>query len=93
MQAKHLIIIAILGIAGLVLFNLINTPAHDIAAADEGEAIGVESSPSIQNNESLANKPLSQQPKAIVDKATSEIERAQQVEHDNMARMASEATQ
>ena len=91
MQAKHLIIIAILGIAGLVVFNLINTPTRDLATADEGTVN--ESSASAQNDESITNKPLGQQPRAMIDQATAEIERAQQIEHDNMAKMASEATQ
>ncbi|WP_131668743.1 hypothetical protein [Psychrobacter pygoscelis] len=91
MPAKLLIVIAILGIAGLVVFNLINTPKHDLATA-EADTVN-ESSASVQSDESIANKPLGQQPKAMVDQATAEIERAQQIEHDNMAQMASEAAQ
>lgn len=79
MQAKHLIIIAIIGIVALAAFNIFNkptiTPAPAIATATEAEP----------TNKTIAEQPLSQQPKAIVDKATNDIAAAQQLENDKIA--------
>lgn len=79
MQAKHLIIIAIIGIVALAAFNIFNkptiTPAPTIATATEAEP----------TNKTIAEQPLSQQPKAIVDKATNDIAAAQQLENDKIA--------
>ena len=79
MQAKHLIIIAIIGIVALAAFNIFNkptiTPAPAIATTTEAEP----------TNKTIAEQPLSQQPKAIVDKATNDIAAAQQLENDKIA--------
>ena len=85
MQAKHLIIIAIIGIVALAAFNIFNkpiiTPAPAIATTIEAES----------SNTAIAEQPLSQQPKAIVDKATNDIAAAQQVEIDKIATATAEA--
>ena len=80
MQAKHLIIIAIIGIVALAAFNIFNkptiTPAPAIATTTEAAE---------PSNKTIAEQPLSQQPKAIVDKATNDIAAAQQLENDKIA--------
>ena len=85
MQAKHLIIIAIIGIVALAAFNIFNkpsiTPAPAIATATEAE----------QSSTAIADQPLGQQPKAIVDKATNDIAEAQQLENDKIATATAEA--
>lgn len=79
MQAKHLIIIAIIGIAALAAFNIFNkpsvAPATAIVPATETPATST----------SIADQPLSQQPKAIVDKATTDIAAAQQLQNAKIA--------
>ena len=42
-------------------------------------------------NNDIASKPLGQQPKAIIDKATTQIDHAQQVENDKMAQVEATA--
>ena len=85
MQAKHLIIIAIIGIVALAAFNIFNkpsiTPAPAIATTTEAES----------SNTAIAEQPLSQKPKAIVDKATNDIAAAQQLENDKIATATAEA--
>jgi len=87
MQAKHLIIIAIIGIVALAAFNIFNKPSITPAPAP-AIATATEAEPS---NTAIAEQPLSQQPKAIVDKATNDIAAAQQVESDKIATATAEA--
>lgn len=90
MQAKHLIVIAVLGILALIVFNLTRSPTHDVSSEFEPAV----AEPSVTAaDETIANKPLGQQPKAIVDKASAQIEQAQQVERDRMAQISSEVAQ
>lgn len=88
MQAKHLIIFAIVGIVALLAFNLLrgsNEPAPVEATAVTTDAAPANSSTTTNND--IASKPLGQQPKAILDKATTEINNANQVESDKMAQV------
>lgn len=80
MQAKHLIIIAITGIVALAAFNIVNKPT-----ITPEPAIATTTEAAEPSNKTIAEQPLSQQPKAIVDKATNDIAAAQQLENDKIA--------
>lgn len=69
MQAKHLIIIAVIGILGLMVFNFIlNSHTEQAIEANKNETpIATTSS----NNGTMGNIP-----KATMDKATSQINQA-----------------
>jgi len=84
MQAKHLIIIAIIGIVALAAFNIFNKPSITPAIATTTETE--------PTNTAIAEQPLGQQPKAIVDKATNDIAAAQQLENDKIATATDTAT-
>lgn len=97
MQAKHLIIFALAGIAILIAFNLFSSNQHEQnrAGAIENNAaqppVIAESyvDDSADGNAAnldpdIANKPLGQQPKAILDKAATNIEQAQQVDQQRL---------
>ncbi|WP_350561605.1 hypothetical protein [Psychrobacter sp. CAL346-MNA-CIBAN-0220] len=93
MQAKYLIIIALLGIAGLLGFNIINSSHYE---DNKAVAINTVEPPesndkpiSTTNREGIANKPLDEQPKAIMDKATTQINQAQQTEQERLKKMDS----
>lgn len=94
MQAKHLIIISVAGIVLLLGFNLINGSLHEknratviqnSVATDEASVINADS-PSPTSND-IASKPLGEQPKAILDDATSKIDQAQQAEQARVAQI------
>ena len=82
MQIKHLIIFAIAGIVILLGFNMINGSQREknreaVTASNEVEQTDIDAAES--NNTDIASQPLGQQPKAIIDKATTQIEQAEQV--------------
>lgn len=89
MEMKHVIIFAVIGIVALLGFNIINGNNHEqnrevvasSVAAEQTEAIVVTSETDI------TSQPLSQQPKAIVDSATSKIDQAQQAEQERVAQL------
>lgn len=79
MQAKHLIIIAIVGILALLGFNLLIN-ARTEKAIEANEATPVASTPTpTTNNDSVGNIP-----KATLDKANSQINQANQATADKM---------
>ncbi|MGP5494827.1 hypothetical protein ACTXMK_13730 [Psychrobacter celer] len=93
MQMKHLIIFALVGMVALLGFNLIsghqrdkhrevvlvnNNSAESAAVTDTGANTG----------ENIASQPLGQQPKAILDDATTQIEQAQRAEQQRVAQVA-----
>lgn len=86
MQMKHLIIFAIAGIILLIGFNMMNSDRRDDTTAvvdkETTESAVVAETYTDANTESapsaIADKPLGQQPKAIIDKATTQIEQAEQ---------------
>ena len=92
MQAKHLIIISVAGIVLLLGFNLINGSLHEKnraavlqngVATDEASVINADS----PTSNDIASKPLGEQPKAILDDATSKIDQAQQAEQARVAQI------
>ncbi|MGM8871062.1 hypothetical protein ACS8E3_05160 [Psychrobacter sp. 2Y5] len=99
MQAKHLIIFALVGIAALIGFNIVNSSNHqpglaetDVAnttnepviAASYGENTVNTSTAETDKPVDIANQPLGQQPKAIIDKVTTDIEQAQQIDKERL---------
>ena len=86
MQMKHLIIFAIAGIILLIGFNMMNSDRRDDTTAvvdkETTDSAVVAETYTDANTESapsaIADKPLGQQPKAIIDKATTPIEQAEQ---------------
>ncbi|MDO5768610.1 MAG: hypothetical protein Q4P13_03830 [Psychrobacter sp.] len=93
MQAKHLIIFAIVGIVALLAFNLLGGSNNSVQPV-EASAVTTDATTPAANastNNDIASKPLSQQPKAILDKATTQIDNAQQVENDKMAQVEATA--
>ena len=93
MQAKHLIIFAIVGIVALLAFNLLGGSNNSVQPV-EASAVTTDATTPATNastNNDIASKPLGQQPKAIIDKATTQIDNAQQVENDKMAQVEATA--
>ena len=88
MNAKTMIIIAVVAGVALVIFNIAisyNDPDPVSAEIASTEATNIANT--ANTNDDIANKPLGQQPKAILDKANNEIEQAQQLESDKMAQL------
>ena len=95
MQMKHLIIFALAGIVVLIGFNIFNGNRHE-----QNRAVAVNSdTPSetvvqaVNNDAStdssdIASKPLGQQPKAILDKASTDIEQAEQLNQERLEQMS-----
>ena len=92
MQIKHLIILALVGMAVLLGFNIINGNRHE-----QNRAIALSNTTSVQsttisnnkltNSIDIASQPLGKQPKAIMDNATSQINQAQQIEQERLKQM------
>lgn len=89
MQLKHLIIFALVGMVLLLGFNLINGSRQESRQAallnssvSDGSAIDRNDSDILNDNMSsstnINSKPLGEQPKAMLDKATTQIDQAQQ---------------
>lgn len=102
MQIKHLIIFALAGIVILLGFNMINGSQREknrevIAASNKVEKTATNAAESndanvsnvnpTTNTSDIASKPLGQQPKAIIDKATTQIEQAEQVNQQRSEQM------
>lgn len=97
MQIKHLIIFFLIGITALLAFNILNNYQHEkdremalSSATSEqktADTLVSEASPS----DSLANKPLGEQPKAILDDATAKIAQVQDTDQARLAKMDDEA--
>ena len=102
MQMRHLIIFAIVGIVGLLGFNIINSSQREknretITANNETELADSAlsknndadaSSATASDTSGIASKPLGQQPKAILDNATSKIDQAQQADAARVAQVS-----
>ena len=90
MQMKHLIIFALVGMVVLLGFNLISGHQRDKHreilvnnnSAESATATGA------NTGENIASQPLGQQPKAILDDATAQIEQAQRAEQQRVAQVA-----
>lgn len=90
MQAKHLIMIAILGILGLVIFNwsMSAKTQHAIEANQQASQPTADAAPPAPAN----NGTIGNQPKATLDKANAQIDQANAETANKMAE-AEKATQ
>ncbi len=88
MQRKHLIVLTLATIFMLLSYNVISSYFHEKSRATmlESNAPVVVESNSEANN-TIAEQPLGEQPKAIIDSATSQIEQAQNVEQQRLDQM------
>lgn len=95
MQAKNLVIIALVGIVILLAFNVINGNLHEnnrqaIASSNtSAQSTTMESDSSSNHSSGIADKPLGEQPKAIIDNATTQINNAQQADSARLEKMDS----
>ncbi|WP_296236564.1 hypothetical protein [Psychrobacter sp. UBA5136] len=91
MHIKHLIIFAIAGIVILLGFNTINGSQHAKnreALTANGQVEQTDINAVESNGSDIASKPLGQQPKAVIDKATTQIAQAEQVNQQRTEQMA-----
>lgn len=101
MQIKHLIVFALVGMAALLGFNIFNNNQHEknreMLAEDNApvqvvaDSVVTPTNEAANNSSNIASKPLGEQPKAILDDATTKIDQSQQVEQTRLAQMESEA--
>ncbi|MGP5202465.1 hypothetical protein ACTXKB_06870 [Psychrobacter aquimaris] len=95
MQMKHLIIFALVGMVALLGFNLINGSQREkdresitTSSSTEQASTGVTESDSHNDEKNssvdITSKPLGEQPKAILDSATTQIEQAQQADQQRL---------
>ncbi|WP_372829724.1 hypothetical protein [Psychrobacter maritimus] len=93
MQIKHLIIFALAGIVILLGFNMINGSQREknreaITASNEVEQANADTTSNVNSNTAdIASQPLGQQPKAIIDKATTQIAQAEQTSQQRAEQM------
>ncbi|MGP5211160.1 hypothetical protein ACTXJ5_10240 [Psychrobacter alimentarius] len=97
MQIKHLIIFALVGMVALLGFNLIIGSQHEknreaaisnaTSKQETTDAAVSDTKESDSSSTSIANKPLGEQPKAILDDATAKIDQAQQADQARLAQM------
>ena len=102
MQMKHLIIFAVVGMVVLLGFNIMSGNQREknreaIIASSQAEladaAVSKNNGPNTSNangsdTSDIASQPLGQQPKAILDDATSKIDQAQQAEAERLKQMS-----
>jgi hypothetical protein len=93
MQMKHLIIFALAGIVLLIGFNMFNSNRHESRIAAATSSITspdttISSEDTVNVTTDIANQPLGQQPKAILDNATAQIEQAEQVNQERVEQMS-----
>ncbi|TSB22128.1 hypothetical protein FOR85_10970 [Psychrobacter sp. YGAH215] len=91
MQIKHLIIFALAGIVILAGFNMISGSQREknreaLAASSETENTDIVITDSKTSD--IVSRPLGQQPKAILDKASTQIEQAEQVSQQRSEQIA-----
>ena len=91
MQIKHLIIFALAGIVILAGFNMIGGSQREknreaLAASSETENTDIVITDSKTSD--IVSQPLGQQPKAILDKASTQIEQAEQVSQQRSEQIA-----
>lgn len=103
MQMKHLIIFSLIGMVALLGFNLISGNQHEknremLVSEDTSEQKTTATAASRSNTDSssssstnIASKPLGEQPKAILDDATTKIDQAQQADQARLVQMDNEA--
>ena len=91
MQIKHLIIFALAGIVILAGFNMISGSQREknreaLAASSETENTDIVITDSKTSD--IVSQPLGQQPKAILDRASTQIEQAEQVSQQRSEQIA-----
>ena len=91
MQIKHLIIFALAGIVILAGFNMISGSQREknreaLAASSETENTDIVITDSKTSD--IVSQQLGQQPKAILDKASTQIEQAEQVSQQRSEQIA-----
>lgn len=99
MQRKHLIAFTMATIFLLLGFNVINGQKHEqnrAASVQSTAPIASETSATVGSDKgvtdtSIANKPLGEQPKAIIDNVAADIEHAQQMDKDRLETSLNEA--
>lgn len=97
MEMKHLIIFAVIGIVSLLGFNIINGNSREqnreamvSSTVPESSTETVAPEPDTSNSSTdITSQPLGEQPKALVDSATSKIDQAQQAEQERMDQISS----
>lgn len=96
MQLKPLIIVIVVAMFLLLVFNIINGNRHEnnrAVTVHADTAVDTNASGADMNSASSAtditSKPLGEQPKAIMDKATTQIDSAQQADKERLAQMDS----
>lgn len=97
MQAKTMVIIALVLMGALVLYNVAISRQDVAPVATEtvttantntnASTTTVSNTDAPKIDTDITDKPLGQQPKAILDKANNEIDKAQQLENDKMAQL------
>ena len=88
MEMKHLIIFAVVGMVALLGFNMLNGNQRDknreaIIASSQPELVNSDNANN-SNTSDIASQPLGQQPKAILDNATTKIDQAQQADAERL---------
>lgn len=89
MQTKHLIIFALVGIVLLLGFNMVNGNRNE---SNRAAVVNKMPASSLSNDTAstatnINSKPLGEQPKAIIDDATAQVEQAQQAEQTHLAQV------
>jgi len=86
MEMKHVIIFAVIGIVALLGFNIINGNSREQNREVAASSVAAEQpdSTTATSDTDIISQPLSQQPKAIVDSATSKITQAEQDRVDQL---------
>ena len=91
MQIKHLIIFALAGTVILAGFNMISGSQREKNREALAASSGTENTDIVITDSStsdIASQPLGQQPKAILDKASTQIEQAEQVSQQRSEQIA-----
>ena len=95
MEMKHIIIFALAGFVLLIGFNMMSGGRDDsntTAVVDSNEPASASTTTDTTTqsaaSESIASQPLGQQPKAILDNATSKIDQAQQADKERLDQMS-----
>ena len=96
MEMKHIIIFALVGFVLLIGFNMMSGGRDDsnataVVDSNEPASASTPTDTTTQSaaSESIASQPLGQQPKAILDNATSKIDQAQQADKERLDQMSS----
>lgn len=95
MQLKPVIIFTLISMVLLLGFNVVSSSRHEsnrALAANNNSLIEANTADSntvnvISNSTDIGNKPLGEQPKAIIDKATIQIDDAEQADKERLVKM------